>query len=291
MQIVRVVTLLLIIMLALFFNIERLNWRDTDNAVNLQTFTYVLTLAAVVTTFFKTPLNRATVAIPLLFWFTLYFLLKLFVFRDRPIWGGINSYLLITEITFLAVLITLSHWVVRCIEAMEKVVWDTSLANGLNFQTVDGARNIIHTELTRSRHYKRLLSVITVDVEPTTIELDRFIQEMQSAFVKRYAVTKVAQEIRAQLRETDQVFLSEKPNQVVIICPETSRIESEVIFDRIQPLVGANLGVALSYGVATFPDDGITINGLLTAADQNVQPVNSEASNGPPSYMPKVGNL
>lgn len=289
MRTVRLMMLLLLIMLTLFFNIERLNWNGTENPVNIQTFTYVLAIGAVVAALLNSPLNRTTAVVPLTFWFALYFLLKFFAFTSHPLSEGTNSYLLITEITFLAALTTLAHAVSKNLKEVEKAVQDNTLANGLDFITVAHAQNIIHSELTRSRHYNRELSMITVEVEPTSIDVNDMVREMQSAFAQRYAVTRVAQEIRSQLRETDQVFLGNKPNQVVILCPETGRTDSETIFNQIQPLVLSHVDVKLNYGVATFPDNGVTLNGLLTYANHVSRKVVAANGLSDNAYVPNLG--
>lgn len=272
---------ILLLASALFFNIERLDVGAANNVVDIQTFTYFLATAAIISVLTGVPFRHSTVGFALTVWLVFYCILKLFVFHDRPFWGGSNSYVAITEMAFLAILILLAHQVKKSLEEIEESVQDIALANGQGLHTLEGATETIRMEWSRSRHYNRQLSTILVDVKPTPMQIRQLIDEMQETFVQRYAIARVAKEIRSQLRDTDQVFLGNTPNQIVVLCPETNREDSEMIFSRIEPWVALRAGAKIEYGIATFPEDGITLNSLLDFADNHRNGGTKEPSDQP----------
>lgn len=262
----RLLIVCLVVALALFFNIERLDLGDKNNAVDIPTFTYFFVTGATLSILLGFPMRYIRISSLLALWVATYFALRFYMFGGYLFGGEPDYYVLITEVSFLAILVSLAHWLAGSLYQVKKTVQDIALVNGHSLQTLASATPAMKSELTRSRHYDRKLSMILVDVKPTQIEVDRLVQEMHAEFGRRYAVAKVAKEISEKLRDIDQVFLGNKPNQIVVLCPETSHADSETIFSRIQPWIASRVKVQLRYGVATFPEEGITLNGLLTHA-------------------------
>ena len=86
-------------------NIERLDIGTTENVVNLATFVYLLAGMSVISTILiPNDWNLHTNSI-VIFWIILYFIIKIFILNDSPLVGGLYTYLTITEIVVLIVLI------------------------------------------------------------------------------------------------------------------------------------------------------------------------------------------
>src|SRR5687767_13475440 len=97
MQHIRRSILLLVSMLAMFFNIERLDFGQ-DNIIDISTFVYVLTLIAVMATLLIPRLGQLR-TLPLVALWTLgYVSMRLLAGVERPIIGGLYTYLTLTEL-------------------------------------------------------------------------------------------------------------------------------------------------------------------------------------------------
>jgi len=62
------------------------------------------------------------------------------------------------------------------------------------------------------------------------------------------------------------------------LCPETNAASSEILRQRIQTAVKSSLGVSLTIGVASFPDDALTFEELLHKASAKLLPANPSAN-------------
>jgi len=87
-QKLRIFVVILVAGLSFFFNIERLDFGET-NIVNIASFVYVLGFLAVGLTLALPQLQYIKLPAAMTFWGIVYFLAKVFVFNQRPCIGGI----------------------------------------------------------------------------------------------------------------------------------------------------------------------------------------------------------
>src|SRR3990172_12425882 len=101
----------LISLLAIFYNIERFDFGQ-ENVIDIQSFVYVIGLAAVLSIIFIPVLHRSSIYLPLVLWLGGYLFAKLLIFSDsRPLLGGLYTYLTVTEAGLLCILIWLAYHV------------------------------------------------------------------------------------------------------------------------------------------------------------------------------------
>ena len=77
---------------------------------------------------------------------------------------------------------------------------------------------------------------------------------------------KISEIINVQARRLDLIVKQDQPERFILICPETSASNSNTLIRRIQSTVETNLGVAVSWGMSTFPEDALTFEDLLHKA-------------------------
>jgi GGDEF domain-containing protein len=78
---------------------------------------------------------------------------------------------------------------------------------------------------------------------------------------------KISEVINAIARRPDLIIKLDQPERFILVCPETSASSSNMLIQRIQSTVETDLGVSVSWGVATFPDDALTFEDLLHKAN------------------------
>jgi len=119
-----------------------------------------------------------------------------------------------------------------------------------------------------------------VEPDPSTIDkgMVATVEEIQNNLARRYALGKISEVISSTARRPDLVINQEQSDRFVLLCPETNVANSEILRQRIQSVVKGSLGVSVSIGVASFPDDALTFEELLHKASAKLLPANSSAT-------------
>ena len=113
--------ILLIIFLAFFFNLERIDVGEQE-IININTFVYVLVTIAIVFIVMMPTLRKLGSTWLLIIFNLFYFLLKNYVYAENPFWGGYFSYITVVEITMLSLGVFLARWVGWNLDDFQKAV-------------------------------------------------------------------------------------------------------------------------------------------------------------------------
>lgn len=264
----------LLIHLTIFYNIERLDFGQ-QNVIDIQSFVYVLGLVALISIIFVPALRRLHVSVSLALWLGVYVICRLLIFNQRPLLGGIDTYLSITELAVLYILIVLAHNVTRDLQDFEEAVKNITFADvSRRVQKLEDASEEIQTELIRSRrhHYPLTVMIIQPDAKSIKAVLHHTVQELQRGMMARYVITSLARIISKQLRRTDMVLDQHERGRFIIISPDTSASSSDTLAQRIKSAAAEQLGVSVLCGVASFPDEALTFEELVHQAETNLQP-------------------
>jgi GGDEF domain-containing protein len=262
----------LLIFLALFYNIERLDLGQ-QNIINIQGIVYFVGLVATVSVVFVPLFWHRPVVLSIAIWTGILMISKLLVSEGRPVWGGIYTYLSITETVLLAILVVLAKIVARNLLEFEEVVKNITFADvGRRVKSLDEVEDDIQVELLRSRrhHYPLTVMVIQPDRESVKAVLHRMVLEVQQAMMARYVLASLARLIGGQLRRTDIVVDQHEQGRFVIVSPDTNAAHSAALAERIKTAAAEKLGVELACGVASFPDEALTFTELVSQAESQL---------------------
>jgi len=129
-------------------------------------------------------------------------------------------------------------------------------------------------EVGRAQRYGHRLSVLMLDV-------DRFkeVNDTYGHLMGDTLLTYVAQLIAAKLRTSD-IAARYGGDEFAVVLPETDQEKALAVAQKLGQAVSSdrrwqgalleNLGVGISFGVASFPDDGRTADDLLVCADRRL---------------------
>jgi diguanylate cyclase (GGDEF)-like protein len=126
-------------------------------------------------------------------------------------------------------------------------------------------------EVDRAQRYGRPLSVLMMDVDHFKAVNDRYGHPGSDLVLKQ-----VAQRLARQLRQVD-VAARYGGEEFMVILPETPGESAALVADRIRRAIAAEtvampsgdeVPVTVNIGVASFPDDADTRDGLISAADR-----------------------
>lgn len=270
MKKLRVLLISLIILFGLFFNVERLDVGN-ETVINIQSFVYGLGLLAAIAILCFPALWRDSLFMPLVLFLTVYLISKLFVFNERPLIGSVYTYLTVTEVSFLSLIIWLSYQIGQSIHQVEENV--LSFTNKLlakKLPSTKKSKRIIRTEITRCRHYERPMSLITIYLgQESWQKMNQvMLQEIQKQSVKQYAKIKMANTIRHTLRRMDTVLDMKQENGLMILCPEVDETGAIALKNHVEAEIERHLKIDVTTNSVTFPADGVTFSALIEKVTQ-----------------------
>lgn len=263
----------LLVTLSLFFSIERFDFGQ-KNIIDIHSFVYVIGTVAVVSTILLPVVARLSVSWAILFWLFIYTLFKLLMSDDRSIWGGVYTYLTLTEVAFLLLLVFLAHQVARHYAKLQQTVEYLTLADaGRHLLKIADAEQDIGREMWRSRHFHRALSVIIIkpDKQSMVKVAPRLMEEIQQNAAELWTAVRLSNTIKEQLRTVDMVMEDQENGRFIVLCPEIDVQGANVLTDRIGKALSTQLGVTISSGVASFPKEALTFETLLAEADNHLK--------------------
>lgn len=262
--------IVLLVYLSLFLNIERL---DVQGWVPIETFVYVLTTLAVVLGLIVPTLRRQKLWYCLAFWALIFVLSKLLLFTSQPMFGGKYTFITLLELSTYLVAVYLTKLFTFELNNAGRLI-DEALVPQLDHQVYDieEAGPVIETEFIRSRRYDYPICTLVVEPEdgagnwPLDEDLERAVQAIELRIREKYAATELAETIANLTRQTDYVIDMDIPGRFLLICPEITPENAGKFLDRLQERVYQSLGVRLRCGVAAFPEDAPSFEGVLEVA-------------------------
>jgi hypothetical protein len=263
--------LYLLIHLSILFNIERLDL-DGNNTIDLATAVYPLTLLAIIMILSIKGLRTLPQPVLIALWTAVYCVMKLVLISQRPLVGGIYTYLSFTELGLFLIAVFLARRLALNIEEFEDATKIFAFANISNIKRVEEAQREIQAEIYRSRRFRRPLSIIVLEQDESKIQenINKIVQDAQHSLMKEYISAIMARELSAQLRQTDILLAHDKKGRLIILSPDTDDDGTKAFIHRLKSLARGDL-FSLNFGAATFPNHALTFEELLEQAESNLQ--------------------
>jgi GGDEF domain-containing protein len=249
----------LVVWLFLLYNIERLS-----KPINLTdvAYTFVPVVALLII------LIPRLLTVPLWAWLggaiPVFLLLKIWL-KSRA-WGA-SLPLTVTEACFIAVTIILARWVSHAVSEFESAIAHITIGQVDTLaEPISTGQAEIYREIRRARHHQRPLALVAVGVEEKSIQvvLDRMVQEVQEAMMKRYVLSDIARTLCHGLE--DYNVIARTNDYFVILLPEVTAERLPDLVSRLDQTVSEQVGVCLQIGAASFPDDAVTFEALVDKA-------------------------
>jgi len=268
--------LYLVVFLAVVYNIERLDLGRT-NLIDISSVVYIVILGAVMSIVLMPAFSRLPLRLQMGGWLAVYLASRvgmLFVV-DRPLWGGIYTYLTITEVSLVGATILLARNVADHLNDFEEAVQNITLADiSHRVSHITEAYEEVQKEIMRSRRHNYPISVMLVEPDRDSVQvaLNRSVLEIQQAMMTRYALTRLMRITKDMTRRTDIIIDQAMDNDsFVVFCPDTNGEDALLLANRLQDAIRDQLGVRICCGLATFPDEALTFETLIERADLKIQ--------------------
>jgi len=263
----------LLIFVGIALNLERIDFGAQEDVINLASFVYVLTGAAVVSTVLVPSRWKISTRSILIFWAFVYLVFKIALFNDRPLVGGSFTYLSIVELLILIELVLLTRKVMENLQGLEDTVANITLADiSGRVKTLDEALGDINKEFVRSRRYKRPLGLIVIKLKPDNVQanIDTLSKDILKTMMSRYSMSNLIRELDKEIRRPDLIVEQHKENRIILLLPETDKKAAQTVSKNIHRIAETAIGSGVDIGAATFPDDALTFEDLVSQAESVV---------------------
>lgn len=279
MRNIRNSTVIAIILLAFFYNIERVDV-NTHNLFNLQSYVYVLVTLAVLSIVAFPEMTKFGFFRGAMAWTLIYIVVKFIFYPENvPFWGQGNLYLAIIEVALLITALYAGYRLATSIYDIEMTI-NNLLFIGQNEKIIklQDAEDLIKAEFYKGRRFSLPLSLLSMEIDSNSVALlmSKTIEEMQQRLLNRYGIVHLTKVLRKYLRRSDNVFVDLENQRLCILSFGTDEKGIELIAEKLKGTFQNELGVNVFIGNATFPDEGRTFEGLLNIALADMQEQRSE---------------
>jgi len=263
--------ILLVLFLALFFNLERVvpvgnEW------VNMAPFIYVLSTLSIVFTILLRTFTHMKPTLVTMMWILFYLFLKLAVFNGTPFLGQSFSFVTLIEIAFLSGSVALAQAIGSQLQDFHDAVEKVIFANSGDSRKFSDEIENINSEIYRSRRYEHPLTMILVQPSQDSQQLmhNESVQEVYKSLTSRFVTISVAKVLRENIRRIDRLIELPTKGHYIVLTPETNRDQSARIVEKIREAARL-LGTDVKVGVSSFPEDALNLEDLLRQAEDDLK--------------------
>ncbi len=175
---------------------------------------------------------------------------------------------------------------IRIFEATVKASRYDSLTGLFNRQAFD---ETLEREINRARRHKLNLSILFFDLDDFKMINDTYGHQAGDEVLREVS------EIMLSEKRSEDVVARYGGEEMVVILPETDRLNAQVLGERIRKRVektrfrfqGKKVGLTVSAGLASFPHDASTVEELVRCADKAVYRAKALGKNNISFYSEK----
>jgi hypothetical protein len=253
----------LLVWLAVLFNLERVH-----EPINIASFVYVLAGVLAAAVVVLPPMRKATLGGLATLSVVLLVLLKLLLGYEVV---GAGLPLTVTEASALLITVALAHQIARQARRFETSAAELAAIRWqAHPKSFNDAQAEMYQELRRARNFDRRLSVVALEPtsESVTLSVDSMIEEVRREMVQRYVQARLTDCLQKEVQDFDLV--TSINGRFLLVLPERSSEEAQEVTRRLAERVQDELGLRLRIGTAAFPEDEITLTGLVERAEADM---------------------
>jgi GGDEF domain-containing protein len=250
--------------LAAIFILAQFDYSDSP-IIDFAKYFYFAVMVAVPATVFFPNITKVNVAIPIILWGSVYFVMLQVL--DRTVSAPKSTFaIILLEFVLLLLGVWLAYQLADGISHAESVLDAMAISAFPNrVRDIHEASRLIKLEIARSRRYYRPLCIVLLSAEMSFDTTEKILFNIQHDLMNRFSLARMGQIIDEHIRQTDMVFRDQR-NRFILICPETNYESSMLLAHRIRDTVNEKTGLNLLYGTAAFPDDAINFDDLIDVA-------------------------
>jgi hypothetical protein len=255
----------------LFYNIERIN-----KPINIASFVYAMVpMSVALLAIFPVLHRRQAFTLFMLGEILTYLLIKLNLGYEVI---GDQLPLTLFEVTTLTISAVLFRFYLGNIFSFEDLLQQITFRQlGMPPRIVSSLQaEELYREVKRSRRFQNPLvfSLVEPDLEGKKLEDTKLMRELQTMLLGRFSQARIANIISETLRDSDLIV--QYGNGFAVLMPETMSADGDKLIYEIQQQVRKELGLELKIGMASFPENAFTLNGLVEHAKRSASEANED---------------
>lgn len=132
---------------------------------------------------------------------------------------------------------------------------------------LEASQTRLYREVRRARKFDRPLSVLALSASNSDNPalLEQFIKEVQQRGIRKYIDARLAQVINSCVSDCD--IVAYRDDCFFVMCPELAGDKVDMVARRLKHAAQQELGLTLNIGSANFPEEEVTLGGLLEKAE------------------------
>lgn len=243
-----------------------------QGVIHLHAYMYLLMLAAFISTMMAPILRKLSVYAWVSAWLGAYLLIRGLSWQADPP-GGEYLYLTLVECGLLVIGVILIRDLEQQLKDYENALAEIGLPKvSQKVYAWDEAADLVKTEFIRSRRYNHPISLMVIEPTAASLkkQLSRSARDIQRIMMDRFMHTSLARLAAGEARRTDLVIELETDKRLLVLFPETGPEGLGIFAERIRHMAQEELGLALNFGIASFPEDALTFEDLQQKAIFNL---------------------
>ena len=205
-------------------------------------------------------------------WFILILLTSLFLtsqFLFNDLSGLPTILLMIVNVFSIFITIMLSRWLNLALNNIEQSGTETLSAENNNMSdSVNYGLGLIYREVRRARNHQRPLALLSIAIDKNSFDSSG--EDTQKNILHPKKTKDVYQDLSKMLIEQleDCTIIVQNTDHFLAALPETTPQDLAFVVKRLHQKAGEQIGVEITIGSATLPEDEYTFEGLFERATQ-----------------------
>ncbi|MFV1963870.1 MAG: hypothetical protein ACC628_00495 [Pirellulaceae bacterium] len=250
--------------LFVLFDVERIH-----EPINIASFVYVIAAVIGVVIVWVKPLGSVSLRWLLTVPLATFFVIKL---TGGHAFTGQAMPMMVVEICAITVTVAIAHQIAFRLYRLDKASVGM-ITDGPERQPVTlwAAQTALYREMRRARQHGRPLTALAVASAGHSVDSDeaRVLRELERELLDKYTNARIAALLAAEAK--DHGIVTHCNRHFVVLLPETDRLAADQVVRRLRSSVETTLGLKLKVGVSTFPDEEVTLVGMLQRAEASMR--------------------
>lgn len=268
----------LVLWISLFYNLERFAVPRSE-LTSISSATYVLVTVLLVAGLVLPQWRPiSTLTMPAIGAIS-FFALK--IYGGRAFWNGIDVYVTLIELTVVLVSAALAHRVGQLIADWIETVHRLFLSDlDGRVHPPDQAETIIQREMQSARRRNHPFSILLVEADAKEAKalLTATAQEIQLALAQRMGLVTLTRVMAHNLRPSDSIIEQFDRGRWLLMAAGVPRDQASAVLQRLEGQAKRLHGLKLRCGLASYPEQGLTFEDLVAAAERDLSPKSDHRS-------------
>jgi len=276
MENLRFRVVILLMWLAFLFNIEQVvSLFETnfyggipDRPVNiLYSYSYLFIFVTALFILLIPQLKKRTLTLLIVTFSLLYTLLTIFWHH-----ASLTTELpfTITQISALITTVILARWVNLSLQTFEESLAQISF-NQIGHMPIafSEGQGRMYSEIRRARRYERPISMLAIKFDDTDLEvvIPKIMEDAMKAIQRELAIASIATNLKENTQDFDTIAIYN--DYFLVVLPEVDADNLSIISQNLTKKINENLKITLQVGMANYPKNSSTFEGLVALAMHN----------------------